>query len=161
MAKVNYIPEGRNTVTPFIVVREAAKAIDFYVKAFGAQEVFRMSGPDGKIMYAHIKIGDSSICISDESPQCGDVKSPQTLGAVSSSLYVYVQDTDAAHKRAIDAGCENKMPPTDMFWGDRFSSVKDPFGHQWSLATHVEDVSFEEMTKRQEAFCAQMAGARS
>jgi uncharacterized glyoxalase superfamily protein PhnB len=80
---------------------------------------------------------------------------------VSSSLYVYVQDTDAAHKRAIDAGCENKMPPTDMFWGDRFSSVKDPFGHQWSLATHVEDVSFEEMTKRQEAFCAQMAGARS
>jgi uncharacterized glyoxalase superfamily protein PhnB len=157
----NYIPEGRHTVTPFLVVRGADKAIDFYVKAFGAKELTRMVGPDGKsIMHAQIKIGDSSICLSDENPQCG-TQSPQSLGGVASTLYLYVPDVDVSFKRAVDAGCESKMEPTDMFWGDRFSSVADPFGHLWSLATHIEDLTTEEIKKRQESFFSQMAGARN
>ena len=159
MKAKNYIPEGRHTVTPFMAVRSADKAIDFYVKAFGAKEVMQMVGPDGKtIMHAQIKIGESTICLSEESEQCG-TKSPQSLGGVPISLYLYVPDVDAAYKRAVDAGCETKMAPADMFWGDRFSSVADPFGHQWSLATHVEDLNPEEIKKRQESFFAQMAGA--
>ncbi len=161
MAKPNYIPEGRHTVTAFLVVKEASNAIEFYKKAFDAKEVMRMMAPDGKsIMHAEIKLGDSIVCISDEHPQCG-VSSPQTLGGVASTLFLYVPDVDAAFKQATEAGCETKMPPTDMFWGDRFSSVQDPFGHQWSLATHVEDLTEEEIMKRQEGFFKQMAECQS
>ncbi|MBX9723960.1 MAG: VOC family protein, partial [Candidatus Obscuribacterales bacterium] len=150
MKAANYIPEGRHTVTPFLVVRGADKAIDFYVKAFGAQEIVRMVAPDGKsIMHSQIKIGDSTICITDESPQC-NTKSPESLGGVASTLFLYVKDVDAAFKQAVAAGCESKMEPADMFWGDRFSSVQDPFGHQWSLATHVELLTGDEIKKRQD-----------
>jgi len=163
MKAKNYIPEGRHTITPFLVVRGADKAIDFYVKAFGAKELTRMLGPDGKsILHAQIKIGDSTICLSEESPQCaGASSSPQTLGGVASSLYIYVPDVDVSFKRAVDAGCESKMVPTDMFWGDRFSSLQDPFGHQWSLGTHLEDLTPEEIKKRQDTFLKEMAGART
>ena len=161
MKAKNYIPEGRSTVTPFLIVSGADKAIDFYVKAFGAKEILRLAGPDGKsIGHAQIKIGDSTICLSEENPQCAGL-SPKSLGGVSTSLYIYVADVDVAYKRAIDAGCETKMAPADMFWGDRFSSVVDPFGHQWSLATHVEDLSPEEIKKRQESFFAELVGAKA
>jgi len=160
MPKANHIPQGRHTVTPFLVIRDAAKAIDFYTKAFGAQEVTRMLTPDGKIMYAQITIGDSAICMCDENPSCG-TSSPQTLGGTASSLFIYTQDVDAAYDRAVTAGCKSNLPPTDMFWGDRFAGLVDPFGHQWSIATHIEDVSPEEMKKRGEAFCKQMAGAKA
>ncbi|HEY9714198.1 MAG TPA: VOC family protein [Chroococcales cyanobacterium] len=159
MSKPNYIPEGRHTATPFLCVKDSAKAIEFYVKAFGAKEISRMTSPDGKsVMHAQIQIGDSTVCLSDENPQCG-VSSPQTLGGVASTIYLYVPDTDASFKRAVEAGAEGKMPPADMFWGDRFAAIVDPFGHQWSFGTRVEELSFEEMTKRRDAFFKQMAGA--
>lgn len=152
----NFQARGWHTVTPFIVVRNAEKAIDFYVKVFGAKEQTRMIGPDGKIMHARIQVGDSLICLSEENQSCGGT-SPETLGGVASSLYLYVADIDASFKKAVDAGCKAKMPPTEMFWGDMFSSVQDPFGHCWSLATHVEDLTDEQVKKRQQEFFAQMA----
>jgi PhnB protein len=150
------IPDGYRTVTPYIAIRGAAQAIDFYKRAFGAQEIARMTDPDGKrVMHAEIKIGDSIVMISDEFPQGGCV-SPQTLGGTAVSLFMYVPDVDTAFKRAVDAGAKSTMAPTDMFWGDRFGKLVDPFGHEWAMATHKEDLSEEEIRKRGAAAMAAM-----
>jgi PhnB protein len=150
------IPEGFRTVTPSLVVRGAAQAIDFYKKALGAEELMRMAGPDGKIGHAELKIGDSIIFLTDENPEMGN-KAPQTLGGTTGSLYLYVPDVDTAFKQALDAGGKSTMPVTDMFWGDRFGSFVDPFGHTWGLSTHVEDLSEKETEERAKAFYASMA----
>jgi PhnB protein len=150
MSAVKYIPDGYHTLTPHLAVRDAAKAIDFYVKAFGAEELFRMPGPGGAVIHAEVKIGDSIVMLGEECPEQG-ASSPQTIGGSPVSLHVYVKDVDAAFARAGQAGCMVTMPPTDMFWGDRYGKVQDPFGHQWSLATHKEDLSPEEMAKRMAA----------
>ena len=145
---VKPIPEGYRTVTPYLTLKGAARAIDFYKRAFGAQEVERMMGPDGEsVMHAEVRIGDSVVMLSDEFPQMGS-RSPETLGGTTASLFLYVPDVDTAFQRAVDAGAKTIMPPTDMFWGDRFGTLVDPFGHQWSMATHKEDLSPEEIRKR-------------
>ena len=143
------IPEGYHTLTPTLVVNGAAEAIEFYKRAFGAVELFRMPAPDGqKLWHAELQIGDSRIMLSDEfSEMCGS-RSPQTLGGSPVGIHLYVEDADAAVQRAVDAGATVVMPLTDMFWGDRFGGIVDPFGHRWSIATHVEDVSEEEMARR-------------
>jgi uncharacterized glyoxalase superfamily protein PhnB len=157
MAKVKPIPEGQHAVTPHLVVRGAAQAIEFYKKAFGAREKVRMPGPDGKsIMHAEIQIGDCSVYLVDEMPQMG-CHSPQALGGTPISLHLYVEDADAVFNQAVAAGAKPQMPPMDMFWGDRFGKLADPFGHEWTVATHKEDVSPEEMKKRAAAACAEMA----
>lgn len=155
-AKINPIPEGYRTVTPYLIIRDAARAIEFYVKAFGAKEVMRMPLPDGKLAHAEIQIGDSMIMMADENPEWG-ARSPQALNGTPVGIFLYVPDVDATFKRAEDAGATPTMPPSDMFWGDRYGKLKDPFGHEWSVGTHKEDVSPEEMAKRQEAFFAQAA----
>lgn len=153
----NPVPEGFHTVTPAIVVRDAAKAIDFYKKALGAQELVRMPSPDGKIMHAELKIGDSIIFVSDEVPMPGNVKSPQTLGGCTGSLNVYVPNVDELFKQAIVAGGKESMPVTDQFWGDRYGSFVDPFGYSWGIATHKEDLSPAEMKERMQKFFASTA----
>ena len=147
---VKPIPEGFHSVTPHLVVRDAAKALGFYQKAFGAEERFRMPGPGGVIMHAEFKIGDSIVMIGEENLEMGS-KSPQTIGGTPLSLLIYVNDVDAAFKRASTAGCTVEMPPTDMFWGDRYGRLQDPFGHSWAIATHKEEVSPQEMAKRMAA----------
>jgi PhnB protein len=157
MAKqVKPIPEGQHTLTPHLVVRGAGKAIDFYKKAFGAKEKSRMVGPDGKsILHAEIQIGDSWIYLVDEMPEMG-ARSPQALGGTTVSIHVYVEDADAVFNQAVVAGAKAEMPLADMFWGDRFGKLTDPFGHEWTVATHKEDVTPEEMKKRAAAAFAQM-----
>ena len=147
MSSVKPIPDGYHTVTPHLVVRDAAKAIDVYAKAFGAEERFRMPGPGGVVMHAELAIGDSVVMLGEEAPQMG-ATSPQTIGGSPVSLLIYVKDVDASFARAERAGCTAQMPPTDMFWGDRYGKLLDPFGHHWALATHKEDVSPEDMAKR-------------
>jgi len=151
------IPEGFHSIQPGLVIRDAAKAIDFYKKALGAQELMRMPGPDGKIMHAELKIGDSVIFLSEEMPMPGNVKSPQTLGGCTCVLNVYVPNVDELFKQAIAAGAKESMPVADQFWGDRYGSFVDPFGLSWGLATHKEDVSPQDMGKRAQAFFASMA----
>ena len=154
--RVRAIPAGFHTVTPGLSVRGAAEAIEFYKRAFGAQEVMRMPGTDGKtIMHAEVRVGNSHIFLADEFPDMG-CRSPQSLGGSTAALYLYVPDVDAAFKRAVEAGAQVKMPVMDMFWGDRFGRVADPFGHEWGLATHKEDLTPGEMAKRAVAFFAQM-----
>ena len=147
MSPVKPVPEGYHTVTPHLVVRGAAEALTFYAKALGAEELFRMPGPDGAIMHAEIRIGDSPIMLAEEMPQMGAV-SPKQLGGSPVTIMLYVNDVDAYFTRATKAGCEAKLPPTDMFWGDRYCKVVDPYGHNWAIATHKEDVTPEEMDKR-------------
>jgi PhnB protein len=154
------VPEGYSTLTPYLAVDDASAAIDFYQRAFGATERARMAGPGGAIMHAELEIGDSIVMLSDPFPQAS-TKPPKEIGGTSVSIMTYVEDTDAAYKQAIDAGATSLMEPDDMFWGDRFSSVQDPFGHSWTIATHIEDVSPEEMQKRSEEWAAQMAGAQA
>ena len=149
--KVNPVPQGYYTITPSIVVHDGAKALEFYRKAFGAEEKMRMPGPDGNIMHAEFRIGDSVIMLSDEMPDMG-AKSPKSYGGTPVKFYVYVEDVDASWKRALDAGANQVMPLQDMFWGDRMGCVEDPFGHAWNLAQHVADPTPEEMRKGQEAF---------
>jgi PhnB protein len=146
-------PPGFHTVTAGLCVRDTAKAIDFYEHAFGATELVRMAAPDGPIMHAEIKIGDSIVFLSDEKPEMGR-SSPQTVGRPTGALYLYVENVDAAFKQAIDAGARELMAPSNMFWGDRFAQVADPFGHHWGLATRVEDVSPDEMERRGREFFA-------
>jgi PhnB protein len=154
---VKPIPEGYRTVTPYLTVRNAADAIEFYKRAFGAEELTRLPGPDGKgVMHAEIKIGDSIVMLSDEFPQ-GDTRAPQSLAGTTGSLILYVPDVDAAFQRAENAGGRATMPPANMFWGDRFGKLTDPFGHVWGLATHMEDVTPDEMKKRAQAAMAEMA----
>ena len=155
---VEPIPEGYNTITPYLAVEDAARAIEFYGRAFGATERYRMPGPEGTIAHAEIQIGNSVIMLSDPFPQA-TVKPPPQLGGTTTGLFVYVEDVDAAFKRAVDAGATETMAPADMFWGDRFGTVTDPFGHSWQLATHVEDMTPEEVARRgQEAMAAMAQG---
>jgi len=152
---VKAIPQGFHTVTPGLTCRNAAQAIELYKKAFGATERGRMASPDGKIMHAELQIGDSMVFLADEKP--GMSAAPAKGAPPSQSLYVYVEDVDSVYKQAVAAGCEEGMPITDMFWGDRFGKVIDPFGHHWNLATHIEDVAPAEMKRRGDEWMAQMA----
>ena len=155
---VRPIPEGQHTVTPGLVHREAKKAIEFYKKAFGAEVKSNMTMPDGRVMHAEIRIGDSTIFLSDEFPEMApDHKSPQTAGCVTGTTFLYVPDVDAVFKKAVEAGAKAIMPPSDMFWGDRFGKIADPFGHHWGIATHTEDVPPEEIPARQAQWEKQMA----
>ena len=157
MAKVKPIPEGNHTITAGLVVRGGKKAIEFYKSAFGAKELGIMYGLDGRsIMHAELQIGDTKIYIGDESPEMGAV-SPQTLGGSAVSLNIYTEDCDALFKRAVAAGATVKMPLADMFWGDRYGKITDPFGHNWGIATHKEDVSEAEMEKRGKEWMAATA----
>lgn len=157
-AKVSPIPEGFHTVSPHMVIRNASAAIDFYKKAFGAEEIMRMTDPTGKgIMHAEIKIGNSMIMIVDEMPDMKICVSPEKLGGTTIGMTIYCEDTDAMFQRAIDAGATEVMKPVDMFWGDRYSKLTDPYGHIWEICTHIEDVSPEECGKRAEKFFAEMA----
>lgn len=156
--KVNPIPPGYHTVTPYLTLDDASRAIEFYKKAFGAQEIMRMGGPSGKIVHAEIKIGDSHIMISDEMPRVTE-RSPQSLGGSTVGIFLYVDNVDSVFNQAVSAGAKSEMPPQDMFWGDRFGKLVDPFGHHWALATHIEDVAPEEMEKRGREAMAKMAQA--
>jgi PhnB protein len=149
------IPDGYHTLTPYMTVRDGARAIEFYKQAFGAVEKGVMKGPDGKIVHAELRIGDSLIMLGDEMPQFGSL-SPQSIGGSGMGLHIYVEDADAAFDRAVKAGASVEMPVTDMFWGDRYGKLVDPFGHKWSIATHVKDVSMEEMEEAQKGFMEQM-----
>ena len=145
--QVQPIPQGYHSVTPYLVVNDAAQAIDFYRRAFGAKEMVRMDGPPGKIAHAELKIGDSMIMLSDEMPG-GGCRSPKSLGGSTVNIFLYVEKVDNVFNQAASAGAKVDMPPTDMFWGDRYGKLTDPFGHSWSVATHQEDVAPEEMKKR-------------
>lgn len=154
---VKPIPEGYHTITPYLAVDDAAKAIDHYTRVFGAQERVRMDAPGGKIGHAELEIGDSLVMLSDAFPQAS-TQPPSELGGTSASVFMYVEDVDAVVERAVGAGATVTMEVADQFWGDRMGTVRDPFGHLWSLATHVEDVPPEEMEQRAQAAMAAMAG---
>lgn len=141
------IPDGYHSITPTLTIDGAAAAIEWYKKAFGAVELMRMPGPEGKLLHAEIRIGDSVLMLSD--PFMGS-KDPKALGGAPSGLMLYTADVDTVFNRAVAAGAQVTMPLGDMFWGDRFGRLTDPFGHQWALATHTEDLTPEEMQKRQE-----------
>lgn len=143
---VNPVPEGYHSVTPYLTVDDAGKAIDFYTRAFGAREILRMPMGD-KTAHAEIKIGDSHVMLSDEWPDMGYL-GPKSRGGATSSLMVYVPDVDAAFRQALDAGATEERAVADQFWGDRMGTLVDPFGHRWSLATHKEEVSPEELNRR-------------
>jgi PhnB protein len=153
---VKPIPDAYGAVTPYLCVDGADDAIAFYTRAFGAKERGRMQSPDGTIAHAEIEIGDSVVMLSDALPQFS-TKSPADLGGTSASIMLYVEDVDATVRQAVDAGATLEREVEDQFWGDRFGAVVDPFGHVWSIATHVEDVSPEEMAKRAEAAMAAMS----
>lgn len=150
------IPAGYHSVTPAIVVRDAAKAIDFYKRAFGAEEISRMAGPDGSIMHAEIRIGDSLVMLGEENEQWG-TRSPLSLGGVHGSLHIYVADADASFNRAIQAGATMRYPLEDAFWGDRYGKVTDPFGHEWGIATRVKELSPAEMEEAGREWMAKVA----
>jgi PhnB protein len=146
-AEVRPVPEGYHTVTPYLIVHDAAGAIDFYKKAFGATELFRMSGPGGKIGHAEVKIGDSPVMLADEHPEMG-ARSPGSIGGSPISMLVYVEDVDTFFARAVAAGAKVVRPITNMFYGDRTGGLEDPYGYQWYISTHIEDVSMEELQRR-------------
>jgi PhnB protein len=146
---VKPIPEGYHSVTPYLIVKGAAKAIDYYKKVFGATEIMRMPGPNGTVGHAEIKIGDSVIMLADE--QQGNFRSPEGLGGSPVSLMVYVEDVDTTFKQAISNGAKETRAVQDQFYGDRSGNLVDPFGHVWTVATHKEDVSEEEMKRRMSA----------
>jgi len=152
---VKPIPEGYHSVTPYLTVDDPEAALDFYARAFGATEIVRME-MGGKIGHAEIRIGDSVIMLSGEWPEM-DKLGPKARGGATSSLLIYLADVDAAFQRALDAGATAERPPEDQFWGDRMGVLKDPFGHNWMLSTHVEDVSEEEISRRTEAMAGEMA----
>ena len=141
------IPEGYHAVTPYLIVKSAARALDFYKKAFNATELYRMEGPGGTVGHAEFKIGDSILMISDEFPQMGS-KSAETLGGSPIGLCIYVENVDTLFKQAVAAGAKEERPLKDQFYGDRSGTLRDPFGLQWTLATHVEDVAPAEMKRR-------------
>jgi PhnB protein len=151
---VKPIPDGYHTVTPYLILKDAAGALDFYKEAFGATESMRMAGPGGRVMHAEIKIGDSPIMLADECPEMGG-RSPQSYGGSPVSLALYVEDVDAQVGQAIAAGAKVLRPVADQFYGDRSGTLQDPFGHVWTLSTHKEDVTPEEMRRRAAAFMAQ------
>ncbi|WP_144145490.1 VOC family protein [Paraburkholderia sp. BCC1884] len=141
---VKPIPDGMHSLTPYLICANAAEAIAFYTKAFNAVEQFRLPGPDGKVMHACLKIGDSMLMLTDEWPE-HHVFSPASLKGTPVTVHHYVQDVDASFKQAVEAGATVLLPVTDMFWGDRYGQLQDPFGHRWSLATHIRDLSPEEI----------------
>jgi PhnB protein len=146
-AKVKPIPDGYHTVTPYLIIKGAAGALEFYKKAFGATELYRMQQPDGRIGHAEIRIGDSRVMLADEVPEMG-FRSPQSLGASSVSILLYVEDVDAMACKAAAAGAKVIRPVQDQFYGDRSGTFTDPYGHVWTIATHKEDVSAEEINRR-------------
>src|SRR5262245_31919570 len=154
---VKPIPEGYHTLTAYLAVDDATAAIDFYKEAFGAKERVRMNAPDGKVGHAELEIGDSLVMLSDPFPQSHS-KPPTELGGTSAGIFMYSKDVDAAMQKAVDAGATVEMAAEDMFWGDRVGSVLDPYGHIWSIATHVEDLSPEEIAERGKAAMAAMSG---
>jgi PhnB protein len=154
---VKPIPDGYHTLTPFLTVRDAVKAIEFYKQAFGAEERSIAKGPDGKVMHAELKIGDSIIMLSDEFPDFG-AKSPDAFGGSPMGLHIYLDGVDAAFDRAVTAGATVEMPVMDQFWGDRYGRLRDPFGHKWSIATHIKDMSADEMKKSMDEAMAKMCG---
>jgi PhnB protein len=158
---VKPIPEGYHSITPYLTVRGADRAIDFYRRAFGAKEIFRLNLPDSNtVAHAELQIGDSRFFLGDEVPGM-DCRSPETLGGSPAGIYLYVRDVDEAFRKAVDAGATVKRPLADMFWGDRTGSVQDPFGYTWDLASRREpDVPPEEMRRRGEEFFRKMAGGR-
>ncbi len=156
ISSVKPIPDGFHTVTPYLTIRNAAQAIEFYKRAFGARERYRMPLPDGKIGHAELTIGNSIIMLGDECPQFGNL-SPQTLNGSSVGFALFVENVDAWFERAVEAGATIKEPVADKFWGDRAGALTDPYGHKWTLLTHVEDVPLDEMKKRMDQLCAQMA----
>ena len=145
--KTKYIPDGYHTATPYLIVNGGARAIEFYKQAFGAAEVLRMDAPGGKVGHAEIKIGDSHIMLADEHPEM-DARSPQAIGGTPVGLMLYLQDCDSVVARAVSLGAKMVKPVQDQFYGDRSGTILDPFGHKWTIATHKEDVSPEEMQKR-------------
>lgn len=147
---VKAIPDGYYSLTPYLVCKGAAKAIEFYAKAFGAQEIVRMPGPDGSVLHAEVKIGNSMLMLSDENRERGYL-SPESIGGTACSIMFYSDDVDRVFNDAVAAGAKVDTPPADMFWGDRMGNIVDPFGHKWAIATHKEDVSPEEMEKRMAA----------
>ena len=152
MNPIKPVPNEHQALSPYLIVKGAAQAIDFYKQAFGAEEIFRMPSPDGKILHAEIKIGDSIVMLADEFPEMCE---PATWGNPPVTIHLFVRDADAVFERAIRAGAKVGMPIQDMFWGDRYGSLKDPFGHNWSIATRKRDLSPEEMAKAAgEAFAA-------
>jgi PhnB protein len=156
--KVKATPDGYRSVIPYITCKDAARAIEYYKKVFGAEEALRMPGPGGTVMHAELKIGDSKIMLGDEFP--GMSKAPDAsvpINMRSGGIFVYTEDVDALMQRAKDAGSRVDMPLENMFWGDRYGKFTDPFGHSWAVATHVEDVSPEEMQRRTEAMSKKMA----
>ncbi|HEY6768870.1 MAG TPA: VOC family protein [Candidatus Sulfotelmatobacter sp.] len=154
---VKPIPEGYHTLTPYLTVRDATRAIEFYKQAFGAKVKGGgvMKGPDGKVMHAELIIGDSTLMLADEFPAFGAV-SPQAIGGSATGLHIYVEDVDSSFDRAVKAGATVEMPVADMFWGDRYGKLKDPFGHKWSIATHTADLSMEEMDRGMKEAMAKM-----
>ena len=152
---VKPIPEGYHSLTPYLAVEDADKAIEFYKDAFGAQELLRMPGPDGKIAHAELQLGDSKLMLSDPFPQ-SNVKPPAERGGPTGSIFMYVEDVDSIFEQAQRAGAKVVSELEDMFWGDRFGTLSDPFGHVWSIATHKEDLSEEEMAERSKAAMAEM-----
>jgi PhnB protein len=156
-SKVRPIPEGYHSISPQLTCRDAAAAIDFYKRVFGAKEIMRSASPPGKIMHAELQIGDSRIMLNDEFP--GMAVAPNPSAPHSSSLFLYTEDVDSVYKRAVDAGARVDMKLDNMFWGDRYGKFTDPFGHQWGVATHVEDVSPEELQRRSEEMFKQMGKA--
>ena len=143
----NPIPEGFRTITPHLTVRDAAGAIEFYKKAFGAEETVRMPSPDGKVMHSELRIGDSIFMLNEEFPEMGS-KGPQSLGGTPVTVHIYVENADAAFDRATKAGAKVTMPLDNQFWGDRYGQLEDPYGHRWSIATHIEDPTPEEVMER-------------
>jgi PhnB protein len=149
------IPDGYHSITPFLTVRDAARAIEFYKQAFGAKERGVMKDPGGKVMHAELMIGDSIIMLSDEFPEYGAL-SPQSIGGTGLGLHIYVDGVDAAFDRAVKAGAQVEMPVMDQFWGDRYGKLQDPFGHKWSIATHTKDLSMDEMKRAMDEAMAKM-----
>jgi PhnB protein len=152
---VKPIPDGYHSVTPYLIVNDGGRAIDYYKKAFGAEELFRMDAPGGKIGHAEVKIGNSPIMLSDENPQWG-AKSPKALGGSPVHLMIYVTDCDSVFKQALAAGGTEVQPMKDQFYGDRSGTLTDPFGHSWTIATHKEDIAPDEMQRRAEAAMKEM-----
>ncbi len=157
MSVVKSIPEGFHSLTPAIVCKNAAKAIEYYKQVFDAKEKVRMEAPGGLIMHAELVIGDSHLMLNDEIP--GMVSAPPADAPNSNYLFLYTENVDDVFNRAVHAGAKVEMPLQNQFWGDRYGKLRDPFGHRWGLAQHVEDVSPEEMKKRSAAFAAQMSKA--
>ena len=147
---VNPIPKGYHSVTPYLIIKDAARAIDFYKKVFDAAELVRMADPSGKVGHAEIKIGDSMIMLADETPEMG-YRSPQSLGGSPVGIHLYLSDSDATVEKAVAAGAKLERPVQDQFYGDRSGQIRDPFGHVWTVSTHKEDLSPEEMKKRMAA----------